>query len=275
MWWYSENNYNSSEGALRWPVEPVPVPGSRSGLTPRSMRPILRAICGRPNIGRHAASLRSGLVRSFRRPCCSFCSRELRRRIFRVLREAASGASQACLQAVLKAGIESLDAGAPHVVRDGKRYRRVDPTLREIMTSAGRIEYLRPRYRSDGKASIVPIDEQVRLADSFCTELAAEQAMFMLSSLSPPECVSLYEKFRIDGASLSSMQRLAEVAGEHWDGCKEPALCADSRQGNRPGGGGDGLNLAGRNHAADASGGERRRKGNGLEGSLRRHRELL
>ena len=143
---------------------------------------------------------------------------------FSSFEEAASGASQACLQAVLKAGIESLDAGAPDVVRGGERYRRVDPTPREIMTSAGRIEYLRPRYRRDGKASIVPVDEQVRFADSFYTELAAEQAMFMLSSLSPRECVSLYEKFRIDGASLSSMQRLADVAGEHWDGCKEPAL---------------------------------------------------
>ena len=110
------------------------------------------------------------------------------------------------------------------MVRGGKRYRRVDPTPREIMTSAGRIEYLRPRYRGDGEASIVPVDEQVRFADGFYTELAAEQAMFMLSSLSPRECVSLYEKFRIDGASLSSMQRLAEVAGEHWDGCKEQAL---------------------------------------------------
>ena len=138
--------------------------------------------------------------------------------------DAALQASQACLQAVLKAGIESLDAGASHVVRGGKRYRRVDPTPREIMTSAGRIEYLRPRYRGDGEASIVPVDEQVRFADSFYTELAAERAMFMLSSLSPRECVSLYEKFRIDGASLSSMQRLAEVAGEHWDGCKQQAL---------------------------------------------------
>ena len=138
--------------------------------------------------------------------------------------DAALQTSRACLQAVLKAGIESLDAGALHVVRGGKRYRRVDPTPREIMTSAGRIEYLRPRYRGDGETSIVPVDEQVRFAGSFYTELAAEQAMFMLSSLSPRECVSLYEKFRIDGASLSSMQRLAEVAGEHWEGCKEQAL---------------------------------------------------
>lgn len=138
--------------------------------------------------------------------------------------DAALRTSQACLQAVLKAGIESLDAGASHVVRDGERYRRVDATPQEIMTSAGRIEYLRPRYRSDEKASIVPVDEQVRFADSFYTELAAEQAMFMLSSLSPRECVSLYEKFRIDSASLSSMQRLAGIAGEHWDGCRKQAL---------------------------------------------------
>ena len=137
---------------------------------------------------------------------------------------AALQASQAFLRAVLKAGMESLDDGALQVERDGKRYRRVAPTPGEIMTTAGRIEYRRPRYRRDGEASIVPVDEHVCFAGGYFTELAANQGMFLVSSLAPRECVSLYEKLRIEGASLSSLQRLAKAAGVHWEDCKEEAL---------------------------------------------------
>ena len=48
---------------------------------------------------------------------------------------AAVQASQACLRAVLKAGMESPDDGAPRLEREGKRYRRAAPTPRKIMTS--------------------------------------------------------------------------------------------------------------------------------------------
>ena len=137
---------------------------------------------------------------------------------------AALQASQACLRAVLKAGMESLDDGAPRLERVGKRYRRVAPTQRKIMTSVGEVSYWRPRYRIDGEASIVPVDEHVCFAEGYFTELAAEQGVFLMSSLPARECVSLFEKLRIEGASLSSLQRLAEVAGVHWEACKEQAL---------------------------------------------------
>ena len=78
---------------------------------------------------------------------------------------AALQTSQLCLRAVLKAGVESLDDGASHLGRDGRRYRRVAPTRREILTSAGKIVYSRPRYRSDAELSVVPVEEQVRFAD--------------------------------------------------------------------------------------------------------------
>ena len=92
------------------------------------------------------------------------------------------------------------------------------------MTSVGEVSYRRPRYRSDGEASIVPVDEQVCFAEGYFTELAAEQGVFLVSNLPPRDCVSLYEKLGIEGASLSSLQRLAETAGVHWEGCKEQAL---------------------------------------------------
>ena len=137
---------------------------------------------------------------------------------------AALQASHSCLRAVLQAGMESLDDGAARLQREGKLYRRVDPTPRRIMTSVGEVSYWRPRYRSDGEASIVPVDEQVCFAEGYFTELAAEQGVFLVSNLPPRDCVSLYEKLRIGGASLSSLQRLAETAGVHWEGCKEQAL---------------------------------------------------
>lgn len=132
--------------------------------------------------------------------------------------------SQACLRVVLKAGIESLDDGEQHVDCGGRRHWRVALTPRKIMTSAGEVEYSRPRYRSGSGASVVPVDDRVSFAGGYFTELAAAQGVFMMSGLSPRECVSLYGKLGIEGASVSSLQRLAEEAGRHWSGCAEDAL---------------------------------------------------
>ena len=135
-------------------------------------------------------------------------------------------ASQACVRAVLKAGIESLDDGARHVFRGGRRHRRVQATPRTVMTSAGPVEYSRPRYRSESGAAIMPVDEQVCFAGGYFTERAAEQGVFLMSALSPRDCVSLYGRFGIDGASVSSLQRLTADAGRRWSGCADDALVA-------------------------------------------------
>ena len=135
-------------------------------------------------------------------------------------------ASQACVGAVLKAGIESLDDGARHVFRGGRRHRRVQATPRRLMTSAGPVEYSRPRYRSESGAAIMPVDEQVCFAGGYFTERAAEQGVFLMSALSPRDCVSLYGRFGIDGASVSSLQRLTADAGRLWSGCADDALVA-------------------------------------------------
>ena len=135
-------------------------------------------------------------------------------------------ASQACVRAVLKAGIESLDDGARHVFRGGRRHRRVQATPRRVMTSAGPVEYSRPRYRSESGAAIMPVDEQVCFAGGYFTERAAEQGVYLMSALSPRDCVSLYGKFGIEGASVSSLQRLAVDAGRLWSGCADDALVA-------------------------------------------------
>ena len=139
-------------------------------------------------------------------------------------------ASQACVRAVLKAGIESLDDGARHVFRGGRRHRRVQATPRRVMTSAGPVEYSRPRYRSESGAAILPVDEQVCFADGYFTERAAEQGVFLMSALSPRDCVSLYGKFGIEGASVSSLQRLAVDAGRLWSGLPIDHLATRQRR---------------------------------------------
>ena len=139
------------------------------------------------------------------------------------LKGAALETSQLCLRAVLKPGVESLDDGACHIERHGRRYRRIDPTPRKMMTSAGKIAYSRPPYGSDAGRSEVPVDDLVRFAGGHFTELAAEQGIFILSDLPPRGSLSLYEKLRIEGPSLSSVQLLADTAGERWESCKETA----------------------------------------------------
>ena len=50
--------------------------------------------------------------------------------------------------------------------------------------------------------------------------------MFLMSALSPRDCISLYGKFGIEGASVSGLQRLAADAGRLWSGCADGALAA-------------------------------------------------
>ena len=185
-------------------------------------------------------------------------------------------ASQACVRAVLKAGIESLDDGARHVFRGGRRHRRVQATPRTVMTSAGPVEYSRSRYRSESGAAIMPVDEQVCFAGGlFHGSGPAEQGVFLMSALSPRDCVSLYGRFGIDGASVSSLQRLTADAGRRWSGCADDALVAMRAGEAIPAQGGERLHLPRRDHASHVPGGERWCQANDLERGVRRDDLLL
>ena len=166
-------------------------------------------------------------------------------------------ASQACVRAVLKAGIESLDDGARHVFRGGRRHRRVPATPRRVMTSAGPVEYSRPRYRSESGDAIMPVDEQVCFAGGYFTERAAEQGVYLMSALSPRDCVSLYGRFGDRGS-------LGEQPAAPGGRCR-PSLerlrgrraCGDARGRGDPGAGGERLHLPRRDHASHDPGLER------------------
>ena len=129
----------------------------------------------------------------------------------------ASALSREVLGGLLKFGIEQLDDGAGSLTRNGKNFTRVEATSHTVMTSAGPVTYSRSRYRRAGEASIVPVDEKLGLAAGYFTPLAARQAVFLMSHNTARDCVSLYGELGVEGASVSSLQRLTTAAAEQWE----------------------------------------------------------
>lgn len=95
-----------------------------------------------------------------------------------------------------------------------------------MIASARRVGYSRPRYRSEPGAAIMSVAEQVCLAVGYFTERAAGQGVWLMSGLSPRDCVSLFGKVGIEGASVRRLQRLAADAGRLRGGCADDALAA-------------------------------------------------
>ena len=125
---------------------------------------------------------------------------------------------------ILQDSIERLDDGAASLTRDGRVYTRVEATSKTIMTSVGQVSFWRSRYRRAGEASVAPVDEKLGLADAFFTPLGACQSLYLLSGNTARDCVAQQEMFGIDGASVSSLQRLGRAAAEHWEEVAEEAM---------------------------------------------------
>ncbi len=126
-------------------------------------------------------------------------------------RELESVGREVC-RPVLAAAIGSLDDGAPSVTRDGKNYSRVAPTPKTIQTSLGAVRFWRPRYRREGEASLVPVDEALGLVDDDFTPLAGRRALLLMSGNTARECVTLCDELGGMQPSVSSLQRLTQEA---------------------------------------------------------------
>ena len=111
-----------------------------------------------------------------------------------------------------------IDAGA--IVVDGVTYRRVLRCLQTYFTAAGpvRIEHTLFKDRTDeaGRA-ISPLDLRLGIVEGRWTPLAAQQAAWVVSQMTPETAEELFKRVGNMTPSKSSLDRLPKALSARWE----------------------------------------------------------
>ena len=116
--------------------------------------------------------------------------------------------------------MERLDIDAEAVVINGKSHRRVLRQSQTYMTSAGEVVVERTLYkdRTDGDGQCVsPMDLAVGIVGGFWTPRAAQQALWVVTQMTPKKAEELFERVGNMDPSKSSLDRLPKLISERWE----------------------------------------------------------
>jgi hypothetical protein len=111
-----------------------------------------------------------------------------------------------------------LDAGA--IVVDGVTYRRVLRCFETYFTAAGpvRIEHTLYKDRTDEAArAISPLDLRLGIVEGRWTPLAAQQAAWVVSQMTPESAEELFKRVGNMTPSKSSLDRLPKALSARWE----------------------------------------------------------
>lgn len=118
------------------------------------------------------------------------------------------------------------DVDAEAVYVDGSTFRRVVRAEETYMTAAGPVRVERTLYKDrsdDGARAIAPMDLRAGIVAGFWTPMAAQQAAWVVSQVTPQTAEELFERIGNMMPSKSSLDRLPKALAERWD---------EDRQGN-------------------------------------------
>lgn len=115
-------------------------------------------------------------------------------------------------------GRADVDATAIRV--EGIGYRRVLRSKQTYMTCAGPVEVERALFKdrgNDHEKALIPMDLKVGIIGKFWTPMAAEQAAWVVSQLTPQSAEKLFQRMGNMTPSKSSLDRLPKELAERWD----------------------------------------------------------
>jgi len=117
-----------------------------------------------------------------------------------------------------------LDVDADAVVIDGKVHRRVLRQSQTYMTSAGEVVVERTLYKDrkdeDGRC-VSPMELTLGIVGDFWTPRAAQQALWVVTQMTPKKGAELFERVGNMDPSKSSLDRLPKIIEERWEGDRE------------------------------------------------------
>ncbi|HYX63222.1 MAG TPA: hypothetical protein VE935_03270 [Burkholderiales bacterium] len=117
-----------------------------------------------------------------------------------------------------------LDIDADAVVIEGKVHRRVLRQKQTYQTSAGEVVVERTLYKdrtdADGRC-VSPMELTLGVVGGFWTPRAAQQALWVVTQMTPQKSAELFKRAGNMTPSKSSLQRLPTIVADAWGANKE------------------------------------------------------
>ena len=124
--------------------------------------------------------------------------------------------------------LERLDIDVPSVLVEGEVHHRVLRGTETYTSAAGAVTVTRSLYRSGKSSAVVPMELRAGMVAGHWTPLAARQALWVVTHLTPGEGERLFRELGNMRPSKSSLDRLPKRLGESWEAQRE-AFEADLR----------------------------------------------
>lgn len=121
---------------------------------------------------------------------------------------------------VIKAEMQKFDTDADAVVIEGKVYRRVLRAAQTYLTGAGEVVAERNLFKDRGDEEgrcVSPMELQLGIVGDFWTPRAAQQALWVVTQMTPKKSAELFERVGNMTPSKSSIDRLPKLIAEKWE----------------------------------------------------------
>ena len=119
--------------------------------------------------------------------------------------------------------LQRHDIDAPTVLIEGVPHRRALRSTETYMTAAGPVLVARTLYvnREEAVRAACPLELRAGIVEGYWTPLAAQQAVWMVSHLTPQESTDLCTMLGRMMPSKSSLDRLPKQLSERWEEQRE------------------------------------------------------
>ena len=123
---------------------------------------------------------------------------------------------------MLASELARLDVDVPTVVIAGAEYRRVVRCEQTYASAAGPIRVERTLYRTHtGEQALCPLELRAGIVEGQWTPLAARQACWVVTHLTPQEGEDLFRELGGMTPSKSSLDRLPKKISRNWEAERE------------------------------------------------------
>jgi hypothetical protein len=112
------------------------------------------------------------------------------------------------------------DVDAEGIVVEGTAYRRVLRAEETYMTAAGPVRVERALYKDrtdEAERAVVPMELNAGIVGGFWTPMAARQAAWVVSQMTPQTAEELFTRVGNMTPSKSSLDRLPKLLSERWN----------------------------------------------------------
>jgi hypothetical protein len=125
---------------------------------------------------------------------------------------------------IVAAEMAKVDVDVDAVVIDGKVHRRVLRQSQTYLTTAGEVVVERTLYKDRGDPEsrcVSPMELTLGVIGDFWTPRAAQQALWVVTQMTPKKGEELFQRVGNMAPSKSSLDRLPKIIDERWENDRE------------------------------------------------------